>query len=217
MTVVAVPFRPDNGHRDQLFTHLKHNYWTQIGFELLVGHHTTGLFNRAKAINTALDCDWDYAVIADADTWVPPTQLREAIATATATGRLVAAFNAVVELSHTSTTDILAGTTSLAGPFTADRIRTRDLETQSSMLVIGRDLWDRVGGLDEKFEGWGGEDNAFWRACALHAGEPKRITGNAYHLWHPSAPGKRGGIQYKRNLNRWRRYQRAETITELPH
>lgn len=216
MTVTAIPYRPDFGHRDQLFTHLKDHFWNQIGFELLVGHNTEGPFNRAQAINTALDCDWEIAVIADADTWVPAKQLHRAILTARVTGRLVAAFDAVVELSRTCTNDILRGKTPLSGSFGADKVRTRELETQSSMLVMPRTLWDNVGGMDERFQGWGCEDNAFWKACTLHAGEPDRITGNAYHLWHPTAPGKNGGIQYKRNLNLWRRYQHATTVEELP-
>lgn len=216
MTVVAIPYRPDFGHRDQLFTHLKDHYWNNIGFELLVGHNSDGPFNRAKAINQALNCDWDIAVIADADTWVPAKQLHQAILTARITGRLVAAFDAVVELSRACTMEILHNITSLAGSFGADKVRTRELETQSSMLVIPRTLWDAVGGLDERFEGWGCEDNAFWKACDLHGGTPERMSGNAYHLWHPPAQGKHGGIQYKRNLNLWHRYQQALTVEQLP-
>ena len=215
MTVVAIPYRPDFGHRDQLFTHLKDHYWNQIGFELLVGHNTSGPFNRSKAINDALSGDWEVAVIADGDTWVPAKQLHRAILTARVTGRLVAAFDAVVEISRTCTMDILKGKTSLAGSFLCERVRTRDMETQSSMLVIPRTLWDAVGGMDERFQGWGAEDNAFWKACTLHGGEPARISGNAYHLWHPSAPGKNGGIQYKRNINLWQKYHHATTIEEL--
>lgn len=213
--IVAIPYRPDFGHRDQLFTHLKDHYWNQIGFELLVGHDTEGPFNRAKAVNQALSGRWDVAVIADADTWVPAKQLHRAILTARITKRLVAAFDAVVELSRDCTTDILSGKTSLAGSFHADRVRTRHMETQSSMLVIPRKLWDQVGGMDERFEGWGAEDNAFWHACTVHGGEPDRISGNAYHLWHPAAPGKASGIQYKRNVNLWLRYERARTVEQL--
>lgn len=216
MTVVAIPYRPDHGHRDRLFTHLKDNYWNHVGFPLSVGRNDDIQFNRSAAINQALQGDWDIAVIADADTWVPAKQLHQAIIMAKATGVLVAAFDAVVELSREGTHDILTGTTTLAGSFKVDRVRTRELETQSSMLVITRSLWDKVGGFDERFRSWGCEDNAFWKACALHAGEPVRVTGNAYHMWHVVAPGKRGGIQYKRNLNLWHKYQRATTVDELP-
>lgn len=215
MTVVLIPYRPDHGHRDQLWHHIRDNYWRHTGFDVVLGENLDGPFNRSKAVNTAAARDWDIAVIADSDTWVPARQLHHAIDAAKVTGRLVAAFDAVVELSRDFTLGILAGKHTLAGSFGAERVRTQDLETQSSMLVVPRELWDSVGGMDEHFCGWGGEDNAFWKACTLHAGLPERISGNAYHLWHPPAKGKHHGIDYKRNLNRWKRYEAARTIADL--
>lgn len=216
MTIVAVPYKPDFGHRDKLFAHLKTHYWNGVGLPLSIGTNNDDPFNRSTAINTALAGDWDYAVIADADTWVPPCQLHQALETAAATGKLVAAFDTVVELSKDSTTAILNGKTGLAGSFgTADKLRTQELETQSSMLVVPRPLWDNLGGMDERFQGWGAEDCAFWHACTVHAGAPERITGNAYHLWHPPAPGKFGGNQYRRNLALYRRYLACTSIAEL--
>jgi hypothetical protein len=215
MTIVAVPYKPDFGHRDQLFTHLKDNFWNMIGLKLSVGSSTEDPFNRSKAINQALQGDWEFAVIADADTWVPAKNLRHALLTAKATGKLVAAFDAVVELNRPCTMSILNGQTSLSGSFGAEKVRTRELETQSSVLVIPRALWERVGRMDERFQGWGCEDNAFWHACSLMGGEPERIPGNAYHLWHAAAPGKFQGIQYRRNLNLLNRYLQAGTVEEL--
>lgn len=214
-TTVIVPYRPDHGHRDRLWEFLRDNYWNHQPHHIAVGEHIDGPFNRSAAINTAADTDWDLAVITDSDTWVPAKQLHQALMTAKISGRLTAAFDAVVELSHPCTDDILTGRITLNGSFGANRVRTRDLETQSSMLVIPRQLWDQVGGFDERFAGWGCEDNAFWQACRIYGGEPNRISGNAYHLWHSPAKGKHQGIEYKRNLNLWRRYQQATTITDL--
>jgi hypothetical protein len=213
--IVIVPYRPDHGHRDKLWKHLKDQYWVHQPYELVVGEHLSGPFNRSEAINQAADRPWDVAVIADADTWVPAKQLHHAIELAEQSRRLVAAFNAVVELSQPCTENILIGRTSLAGSFEATKVRTRDLETQSSMLVIHRDLWDRVGGFDPRFSGWGCEDNSFWKACDLHAGT-EHVSGNAYHLWHSPARGKGHGIEYRRNLNLWHRYETARTVDELP-
>lgn len=215
MTIIAVPYKPDHGHRTELFTHLQDNYWNMTGFALSVGTNNNKPFNRSAAVNEALTGDWDVAVIADADTWVPAKNLHTAIKTAQETGKLVAAFDAVVELSRNCTQDILNGKTSLTGSFGADKVRTKELETQSSMLVITRTLWEQVGGMDERFQGWGCEDNAFWRACTIIGGQPERIPGNAYHLWHPSAPGKLQGIQYRRNYNLLRRYLNAQTPEQL--
>lgn len=212
-TVVLVPYRPDGGHRDRIWTYLRRTVWH--GKYVQVGEHTNGPFNRAKALNQAADCDWDVAVIADADTWVPDRQLDSAILTARATGKLVAAFNAVVELDKPATTAILTGRHALTDSHTCERIRLKGSETQSSMLAVTRQLWDRIGGFDERFCGWGAEDQAFWHAAGLLAGEPGRINGNAYHLWHPPAAQKFRGPEYQRNVELWRRYQQAETVEDI--
>ena len=57
-------------------------------------------------------------------------------------------------------------------------------------VAITRAGYAQIGGMDESFIGWGGEDNEFWeRAQTLHvwpwAGLP------LVHLWHSAQPGKR--------------------------
>lgn len=216
-TIVIVPFRPDHGWRDQLWHFLRDHYWAPMGYEVVVGWHLGDEpFNRSKAINGAADRMWRHAIIADCDTWVPPGQLHRAVMNAKITKHLSAAFDAVVELTQPTTTDLLKGKIGLDDSFGTARVRRRDLETQSSMLVVTRELWDKVGGFDERFEGWGGEDNAFWKACSLHGGRPHRISGNAYHLWHPAADGKHAGQEYTKNLALWRRYEAAQTKEDLP-
>lgn len=209
--IVIVPYRPDHGHRDRLWAFLRDTYWP--GFDVVVGEHSDGPFNRSAAINRAADRDWDIAVIADADTWVPRKQLSHAVWTCRVTGRLTAAFTDVVELTQPTTDDILNKKIGLDDSFGCVRVRRRPLETQSSMLVVSRPLWDAVAGFDEQFVGWAGEDNAFWKACTLHGGEPHRIPGNAYHLWH--TPAQRSHPDYDANQTLWRRYQQAHTIKDL--
>lgn len=215
-TIVIVPYRPDGGHRDRIWHFLRENYWKPMGYQVVVGWHTQGPFNRSKAVNGAADRMWTQAIIADSDTWVPPGQLYRALMNSKITKHLSAAFDAVVEVTQPSTEDLLTGRIGFDDSLGCARIRRRDLETQSSMLVISRSLWDKVGGFDERFEGWGGEDNAFWKACALHGGTPHRMSGNAYHLWHTPADGKHTGPEYTRNLALWRRYESASTIKDLP-
>src|SRR5690606_25665371 len=41
---------------------------------------------------------------------------------------------------------------------------------------------------DQRFDGWGGEENAWgWALTTLH-GEVPRLEGTGYHLWHPPQP-----------------------------
>jgi glycosyltransferase involved in cell wall biosynthesis len=53
-------------------------------------------------------------------------------------------------------------------------------------VMVTRAQWDDVGGMDERYGGWGGEDVAFTRAMhQIGYGLPKRANGDALHLWHP--------------------------------
>jgi len=216
MTIpVLVPWRPDGGRRDDLWRYVRRTFWSVLpDFRIVTGRSPNGPFNRSAAVNdaAALAGNWRVAVIADNDTWVPPAQLLAAVAEATSSGRLTAAFCQVIELSRDYTDKLLDGSATL-NDLGIDRVRTEPLCVQSSILVVPRELWDDVGGFDPKFCGWAGEDNAFWRACAILGGEPARIDGCAFHLWHEVAP--RTGDTYRANVARWQRYSRVRTEAQL--
>jgi hypothetical protein len=56
-------------------------------------------------------------------------------------------------------------------------------------VAITRNGYERIGGLDESFVGWGGEDNEFWeRAQTLNVWPYAHLP--LVHLWHPAQPGK---------------------------
>ena len=63
---------------------------------------------------------------------------------------------------------------------------------QGMSIAVRRDAYFRLGGHDESFVGWGGEDNEFHDRCEAC---PHWFWGHVplYHLWHPWQPGKGGG------------------------
>ena len=71
----------------------------------------------------------------------------------------------------------------------------QNLEAGGSMAIT-KEGYKRIGGMDERFIGWGGEDNEFWSRCSVLN---RWIWGYApvIHLWHPSQPLKR----VKQNVN----------------
>jgi len=65
---------------------------------------------------------------------------------------------------------------------------TQNLEAGGS-VAITREAYARIGGMDESFIGWGGEDNEFWeRAQTLEVWPYGCLP--LVHLWHPAQPGK---------------------------
>jgi len=57
-------------------------------------------------------------------------------------------------------------------------------------LAISKEVYWEIGGMDEEFIGWGGEDTEFWDRCLT-----RKVWGYAMlpivHLWHASQPSKR--------------------------
>lgn len=64
----------------------------------------------------------------------------------------------------------------------------QNLEAGGSMAIT-KEAYLRIGGMDEEFIGWGGEDIEFWNRCALLN---RWIWGYepVIHLWHRSQPLK---------------------------
>lgn len=56
-------------------------------------------------------------------------------------------------------------------------------------VAITREAYERIGGMDESFIGWGGEDNEFWERAQTCKVWPYGCL-PLVHLWHPSQPGK---------------------------
>lgn len=57
-------------------------------------------------------------------------------------------------------------------------------------LAIRRSAYLDIGGFDEGFVGWGGEDNELWERVATLRTYPYGHL-PLVHLWHPAQPGKR--------------------------
>lgn len=190
---LIVPRRADGGHRDKLWSFCR-AYWVKErpAWEVVEGHHEDGLFNRSAAINRAATGEWDVAVILDSDTILDVDSIDAAIARAHETGHLVLPFKVRCLLNQAGTVKILRGHSGSWSGYVAARQTPRDrYEYISGCQVVPRALWDEVDGFDERFEGWGGEDDAFHAACTAltgHDARCDRLEGRAWHLWHRPSP-----------------------------
>jgi len=89
-------------------------------------------------------------------------------------------------LAEEHTSQVLRGSASLFS--CAPAFVLQNLEAGGS-LAVGRDVYMTLGGFDEAFVGWGGEDNEFWERA-----QTRRVWPFGYlplvHLWHTPQPEK---------------------------
>lgn len=218
--VLLTPRRSDGGVRDRLWG-FSRNWWPEMGLDWPhhVGEDTgPGPFCRGRLINQAAEAagDWDVAVIVDGDVVIDPRQVRQAVDRASVTERMVLPYDRYVSLSEKMTGRVLDGFNgSWLGSEdpTAGRAKRNHV---SSVVVVPRVLWDRVGGFDPAFEGWGPEDRAFHRACEIIGGKVDRVRGPVFHLHHPWSPERDENSRLlQAGEHRYRRYRAASTPAEI--
>lgn len=210
---VLVPRRADHGRRDEIWARLQSHAWRDT--RVVEGHHDDGPFNRAAALNVAAAAagDWEYAIIADSDSFVPAPQLHGALDLARRHDQVVIAHSRWLNVEPDETRQILE-----QGWIEHRDKRAQYTFTVSSMLVVPRTAWDAVNGFDERFQGWGREDNAFIRAVKLLHGFPLRIDGTVYHLAHDRPVEDTNRHQsplFRANEARWRQYMNARTPDQM--
>lgn len=210
---MLVARRNDNGHRDRLWRFLKQRYW--LAPHIVEGYHKDGPFNRSLALNIAAiqAGNWHVAVFIDSDAYIDPEQLTKAIRLAVDEQKVVLPFDQVVELNEWTTDEILQSGQLIFKPTEdqVENVRTKDMQRQSLFVVVPRNVFEQIGGFDEGFVGWGGEDNAFYRAAEIIAGSVLRLEGNAYHLWHKQASRD----HQPQNGMRYRTYMTAQSREDL--
>lgn len=209
-TVLIVPRRADGGRRDQLWTFCR-AWWERDhpDWPIIEGHHLQGPFNRSAAVNDAAKCEWDIAVIIDADVLANADAVRTAAEVAAATGRIVMSHNERIMLNKAGTDKVLSG---YRGPWRLrPMVETVYTDSVSCAVAVPRSLWDLVGGMDERFSGWGFEDSAFVIAAETLGGKPLiRLASELFHLHHPVSPeASKTSPTYSHNRARLTAYQEA--------
>lgn len=198
------------------------DYWRGLGLPVFVGADTTGgrWPNRSAARNDAVrqaraTGDWECLFLADSDTFVRPDQLWAAAHLSVERTQLVLAFTDYLRIAERESSLLLDGQVPEAKwSRTARRRATVWKSHASGAVMVPADVWDSVGGFDERFLSWGGEDRAFWLACNTIHGQADRIDGPAWHWWHPKAADKQRTMpQYLANIDLGLRYKVAAAWT----
>jgi len=206
---VLIPYKPDNGLRDRLFKWVKTFYETMMPeVELCIGESFSVPFNRSQAINIAAkQATRDVFVIADADVFYDPQILVQGMKLLKQHPWVIPYFT-WKDLSKSSSEKLLVHSPQWPLPFKVNYKERRFKKSKpiSGVIIVTRENFNLVKGFDERFAGWGREDNAFKDAMNTICGPFIRLNAaSIYHLWHPKV-GSRGNPNIDNNNNLYNRY-----------
>jgi predicted glycosyltransferase involved in capsule biosynthesis len=219
---VLIPYKPDNGQRDELFKFVKKFYSHLLPqVELCIGSSSNKLFSRSQAINAAAkQATRNIFIIADSDIIFDPNILIQAI------GHLkeyawVVPYTKVIDLNRYVTDNLLKS--EVIWPIIVEGEPRNWIDT-GGINVIPRKNFEKVRGFDERFIGWGREDVAFTIAMNTICGQYYRMPTSIYHLWHEKVgekgnPNLRNSTKLLLRYKKRRRYRRAmlKLVNERGH
>lgn len=207
---VLIPYQPDGGPRDEAFRWIRDFYGMMMPeAQLCVGELEGETFSRSRSINlAAAHAERNVYVIADADIIYDPGLIAKSMEWL-ANGRWVIPFSYMNRLSETYSKRLLERPAEWPIQMEVDTLPSHAAYFVGGLNVLTRDFFEKVGGYDERFIGWGGEDDAFAHSLDTLAGEHVRLEGEIIHFWHPFV-GPEGNPHYASNYKLYDRYKAAK-------
>jgi hypothetical protein len=173
----------------------------RVGARHLFAAHI-GPFERGRALNLgSSEARTEYILWHDNDLVAAPGFHARAIAELEAAQLdFLIPFHVIHYLSEPDTEALLA---SGADPAAARPLRTLRSGSQVSggMGLVRRAFVEHYGGLDERFRGWGGEDNGWWHKASLlgRPGISRAPEQVLFHLYHRESGGLQGAAPHRAN------------------
>lgn len=188
MISVLIPWRSDDPDRVRAWD-FNRPRWDSLDVQLCVAddNRSEGPFSVARAVNRARKmAAGDILAVFGAD-HIPPDPARLGwIADRLQEHPWTMVYSATRIFSREGTARALAGL-----PLdVAACMGSTHIAMCEGIVALRAQVWDDVGGFDERFEGWGSEDSAF--KVVLHALYPAGRTdgnGEAWALWHTDRHG----------------------------
>jgi hypothetical protein len=178
-----------------------------------------GPFNKGRAMNIGFHLATDAVIVfGDADMVMPHELIERSCMACERTLDAVDPYHRLIDLSESDS--ITLDPASLPSPQTGsvageDRAGYREtLCFAGGVFVVRREFYETIGGMDESFHGWGGEDNAMstkilrmTTRCAVAK------EGVAFHLWHPRRRPESENADYRANLQRADSYRTMSDVS----
>ena len=199
-TALVIPHNFQSGERDRAWSWVYRRWMafkerTKDFDEVFAGPHEGEGLSRSSLRNIAVRSTvGDTIILADADIALPDEAvLTLALREHRETGRWVipyAPYTGYHRLTMPTSRWILFHLEADYDlPSNVFRVEHAPFHSVAGCIIMSRDQFEGVGGYDERFIGWGFEDNAFAEAMTLCYGVPLRLNYPIFHLWHPAGAG----------------------------
>lgn len=198
---VVIPWR-DSGceFRREAYLHVT-GLWREAGYFVISVDSGDEPFNRSASRNLGAQMtDATVLVFADADAVLPMESVAWSVRAAQASNGLVKPFARAGFLTAEASRMYLDG-----GPLVEEFMSPAVEEFSGLAWVIRREPLENLGGFDEGFVGYGGEDDAFLHLCDTLLAPTIFASGTASSLWHPNE--RRTSEE---NLHRWWRMREVK-------
>lgn len=192
---VIVPWK-DTGdiHRRRSWEWLRLRYENLLSYsfdvELVYGSNQSEPFSRGGSRNHLVKLSTaDTLLIADADTVFNEDQIKDGVGLLEQGAPWVIPYDRgrYYNLTRQASADVVVKDPKRTIPEpTNSEEWDHKLDSWAGLLLMTRSAFEKVGGYDERFIGWGYEDNAFRAAMDSVVGSHQRTSHYALHLWHPA-------------------------------
>lgn len=207
-------------------------YWKKHlpGAEIVIGDDLGTPFSKACAVNNAAcKAKGDIFVVLDADGYISADLILDCakrIREAREDGQRLwfVPYRHFFRLNEVASQKVLVSSPDDPYKFPVPPNNEDTQDTGSSqlghwygamILIMPKEAFWTVGGMDPRFRGWGGEDHAFMRAVDTLYWKHKTTNAQVLHLWHPmlSDAGARVWVTWNERL--WEGQSSLENNNDL--
>lgn len=186
---IVIPWRNSGcKYRLKHFNFLR-NYYSKIG-NVIISDSQKKIFNRSEARNAGVNkCSAKNIMIVDADNYISKKQINLSIDMLNKNNCIIRPFSYICYLNESATKRFYKEKDKfIFNDYDYDYMHPSiiSLENSGGSYITTKDIWNKSGGMDEEFEGWGLEDLAFNMMCKAKSIKQKFIEGPNYHLYHPA-------------------------------
>lgn len=214
---VVIPWRPGCGHREAALRYVV-GRWAELGYDCTLGEYEgEGRWCKALAVQRGIDAtDREFLIIADADVWCDGMQ--DLVKSLLRGSPWVVPHRMVHRLSQDATMRVLAGEAEPNSRMPLDVLKSRTHplgrpyvgRLGGGIVGLPRRIWDECP-LDQRFKGWGHEDESWALALEHLYGPANRHDARLWHLWHPPQERIAWGLGSVASDELFKRYHMAAT------